>query len=111
MLAERLAKFHKLQPEAQALAIDELLKSIWLFAEEARKLSHYSLTPVESVYGFVAFLTTRQIPVTFGAHLPPCDALPLIDRFVKAQGWENKCRDNWDEFFKPIPTTVADIVP
>lgn len=106
---ERLDHYHQLSPVQKLEAVDDLLKSVWLFIEEQRSCSNFSLSPVETLYGFMGWLTCRKAATTLGAKYDAAPVPVLIERFAKAQGWDLKCRDYWHHQLVRVPETLADV--
>ena len=65
--------------------------------EHAKVLQHARarMTPAEALYGIMAWLTTREVPVTFGRNHHAGVAVELIKRFLEANGVDDDVRPSW----------------
>lgn len=108
-LMERLEIYHRLSDEDKIARVDELLSSVWLYAEEMSKCSGHSLSPVETLYGFMGWLTTRSAATVLGSKHDAAPVPVLIERFAKAQDWSLQVRDDWHKHLVRVPETIADV--
>ena len=58
-----------------------------------------TLSPAEALYGFAAWLTTREEPVTLSARHPAGKAAELVEQFCKANAL-GEPREGWGKLFK-----------
>lgn len=62
------------------------------------------LTPTEAIFGFCAWLTTRDETAIFGAKHEAGFCVPLIKQFCEANGMTSDVSPNWPENLnKPQP--------
>lgn len=59
------------------------------------------MTGSEAVYGFVAWLTTRDAPITFGAAFDATLASELVDKFCKTNNLTDPREDWTDRLIHP----------
>ena len=57
------------------------------------------LSPSEALFGFGAWLTTREKPVTMGSNYECGIVAELIDKFCKTNELEEP-REGWDDLLK-----------
>ena len=55
------------------------------------------MTPSEALFGFMAWLTTREKPVTLSANHDAGVAADLVGEFCKANNLDEP-RDNWTDY-------------
>lgn len=68
------------------------------------------MNPSEALFGFAAFLTTRDQAITIGAaHSTPA-VLELLNHFIKVNSLP-RCRDGWEQFLVPVSEGGAAPLP
>ena len=65
------------------------------------KIVKESLSPSGAVYGFAAWLTTREKPLTLSSHHDAAIVAELVDEFIKTQNLEEP-RDNYADDLKQM---------
>ena len=80
-----------------ARSVDELTQLFRALRRKTdRESSMHELNAAEALYGFAAWLTTRDTAVTFSAEHDAALAADLVNAFVGANGLERP-RDGWEK--------------
>jgi len=88
-----------------SLSVDVLSGAIATLARYA--FNRNRLTPSEAVFGFAAWLTTRDRPVALGSNHDAAVAAELCNRFISTNNLGD-CRPDWNQVLKHPETTDDD---